>query len=235
MSIVAATIDSREPKWVQALTFGGVPTTVAALDYGDLIAVTDDGVIIGVERKTAGDLLTSVADGRLFQQAAGLRQQTPWAYLVVTGMLYCRAGNVCTDTGETGWSWASVQGALLSVQELGCQIVYAEDDGEYEATVVRLSSRSHGDTVTLKPLKAPELVSDGERVLSALPGVGLERAGSILDYCGSAAWGLVMTTHHERHGDHIPGIGPGTRAKIREALGMKENEELTVVMNGEDE
>ena len=66
--IQAVIIDSREPEWVQSLTFGGVPTTVMAMDECDIKAVCDDGATILVERKTSDDLLNTLKDDRLFPQ-----------------------------------------------------------------------------------------------------------------------------------------------------------------------
>jgi hypothetical protein len=57
--ITAALVDSREPQWMQSLTFGGVPTVVTLLDSGDVWAVTDDGHTLMIERKTPSDLLNT--------------------------------------------------------------------------------------------------------------------------------------------------------------------------------
>ena len=51
MGITAVVIDSREPEWVQNLKFGGVPTTVATLDFGDLHVLCDDDTTLIIERK----------------------------------------------------------------------------------------------------------------------------------------------------------------------------------------
>ena len=41
MTLSSVIIDSREPGWVQSLTFGGVPTATVALDAGDVWAAID--------------------------------------------------------------------------------------------------------------------------------------------------------------------------------------------------
>jgi len=229
MSLLAVTTDSREPAWVQALEFGCKARTIAMLEYGDLLCVTDDSALLAVERKTAGDLLASVADGRLWHQSAGMRKVTPWCYLVVTGTLACsQDGHVTTERGVTGWAWSSLQGALLQAQELGAMVTFAQDDADYEPTVIRLSQRSHEATVRLSPVKESSVLTDSERILAAMPGVGLERAAAIIDYCGTCGWALTMLTTPD-HGEHIAGIGPGTKAKIRTALGLRDNEYLSVI------
>ena len=46
MAITAAVIDVREPEWTKRLTFGGVPVSIAQLEYGDVLASTDDGELL---------------------------------------------------------------------------------------------------------------------------------------------------------------------------------------------
>ena len=41
-----------------------------------------------IERKTAGDLLSSIKDGRLIAQAGFDARGDQWTYLVVTGPMY---------------------------------------------------------------------------------------------------------------------------------------------------
>lgn len=228
-SIKAALIDSREPAWVQQLTFGGAMTAVTALDYGDLLITTASGDLLAVERKTASDLLSSIANNRLFCQIAGLVQRTRWAYLVITGELRCGStGKVITEHGENGWTWDSLQGALLKAQELGAMVIHAGADTDYEPTIMRLAGRDRSATVRIEPVKAPIFLTEPERVLTAFPGIGLEKVKPILEYCGTAAWGLQFLTDLDPR-ERIPGIGPGTKAAIRRALGLREGQTLSVV------
>ena len=231
MSITAIFIDSREPAWVQQLTFGGAMTAVTALDHGDLLATCDDGALLAVERKTSDDLLGSLSDDRLWPQLAGIRAQTQWAYLVICGRLEpATSGNTLTERGETKWPWASVQGALLKAQELGVFVVHCASDQGYESTVLRLSARSHSSTVTITPAKTARLFSEGEQILLSLPGIGAEKLSAILDYCGNAAWALTFLTDDDSR-ERVPGIGPGIKRKIRTALGLRTEEELAVVVS----
>ena len=236
MTIIAAMIDKREPEWVQQLTFGGAMTTVAMLEHGDVLATTDDGALLAIERKTPSDLLSSVRSGRLWIQLAGMRQQTPWAYLVVQGTLAPRAdGSVIVgNRGHgSGWTWASIQGALLKAQELGCMVVHAAD-GDFEGAVMRLSERSHRDEMPVEPVRTPRLYSDAETLLAALPGIGLERAQALLAYSETAAWALNWLTDPDAPGK-VDGVGPRIRETVRQALGLRDDEALCVIVRETEE
>ena len=228
MALNAVIIDSREPKWVQQLAFGGMPVSVAQLEHGDLWATSDDGQLIAIERKTSDDLLNTLAADRLFLQVSGLRTVSPWSYLVVTGQFYRGAdGKVITDRGPTGWTWAAVQGALLTVQELGVGVVFAGTDFDYEPTVLRLGNRQHDPTLVVPPAKAVKALTAGEAILAALPGIGIERARSLLERHESAAAALAELT--DMTAESTPGIAEVTKRNIREALGLPDWAELTVI------
>lgn len=230
MSITAVLIDQREPAWVQALTFGGAAKAITMLDHGDVLATTDDGALLAIERKTLSDLLNSIRDDRLWTQLAGIRAVSRWAYLMITGeLLYSQNGKVITAHGESGWSWAAIQGALLQAQEMGVFVVMAAGDEDYEAAVMRLSARSHRQEMLVPPAREPRILSDTERVLTALPGVGLERVQALTEYAGSAAWAIQYLTDLEIN-DKVPGIGNGVKATVRRALGLKENQAMAVIM-----
>ncbi len=230
MAITAAIIDTREPEWVRRLTFGGAMIASSALDAGDLLATCDDGALLAIERKTPDDLLNSIRDERLWAQLAGIRKLTPWAYLVITGELrQGMDGKVITDARGTGWNWASVQGALLQAQEMGVFVVFAANDDDYEAAVLRLAARSHKPELVIPPTREAIPMSPAERILLALPGIGPERVSGLLEYCKTAAWALNFLTCDAVEGA-VTGIGPGTKRAVRQALGLRDDEELAVVV-----
>ena len=235
MAITAVMCDSREPSWVQALSFGGAMKAITALECGDVWASTGDGALVCIERKTSTDLLGSLSDERLWHQLTALRAKTEWAYLVITGVLQpSGAGMVITDRGESGWKWASVQGALIRAQECGVVVVHAAGDGDFESTVERLCARTRSPELVLRPVRTPTVLSAGEQVLASLPGIGLDKAQALLSGVGTAAWGLIdltdMRTKTVRglHGE-VRGIGDVTKLKARDALGIPAGARLVMV------
>jgi ERCC4-type nuclease len=228
-------IDSREPSWAQALTFGGAMKAITALECGDVWASTADGALVVVERKTGTDLLGSLSDERLWHQLTAMRAKSQWAYLVITGVLQpSGAGMVITDRGESGWKWASVQGALIRAQECGVVVVHAAGDGDFESTVERLCARTRSPELVLKPVRTPTVLSAGEQILASLPGIGLDKAQSLLSGMGTAAWSLVDLTDIRTKTvrglrGEVKGIGDVTKRRVRQALGLPDDARLVMV------
>lgn len=235
----AVMIDSREPDYIQRQF---PDAAVVMLDYGDAWVACDDGHMLLIERKTPEDFLNSVRDGRVFEQIAKLvdplhtqylrgENYTYWPYLVITGTFQPGAnGEVHTGNRSTGWRWNSVQGALLTIQEMGCMVVSCHSDTEYGATVMALAKRDHNDTITIMPHRMPVLMDARMAFLCGLPGIGEERAKAILDWAGGIlAHALVGLTDLEINAP----VGKAVRSQIRGFLGLREKQ--TVELDLDDD
>jgi len=226
--ITSAIIDSRESAAVKRLTFGGVPTMVMALDAGDLMAQTDDGAQLLIERKTPSDLLSTLRSKRFLPQIEKMIGITPWTYVVITGTIYRDRDGMVTvsGAGHTGWNYDSVQGALLTAQEMGAGVLYCGEN-DYEQAVIRLCNRERG-TVRIKPPREGYLLKNGEAALAALPGIGIERVQALVEAFPSVADTLEWLTNL---GDTrtVPGVADGTKQAVRRALGLQDGERLLSV------
>lgn len=230
--LTSVLIDQREPDHIRSLQFGGIPVAVTMLDAGDLVCTTDDDAMLAIERKTPGDFLNTLKADRLFTQCQGIRAVTPWAYLVITGQLTPGpGGSVLADGRATGWAWASVAGALLTVQELGVHVLQLPNEQAFEQAIVTLGNRNR-DNVPIPPARNGVVLTPAEAVLAALPGVGPERADAVLRHCGSAGWALSYLTRLGENG--VPGIGDGIKQRVRQALGVEPGNELTIIGTGEN-
>ncbi|MFA5466558.1 MAG: ERCC4 domain-containing protein [Candidatus Izemoplasmatales bacterium] len=229
MGITAVMIDSREPQWVKSLGFGGCPVVVTTLEAGDFWVSTDDNEILVIERKTPEDFLGTLGQGRLFVQGSLLQQQRnagKWPYLLVTGEIRSNAdGFAVIERRETKWRWNDIQGALLSMQELGVFVHFCNGDSDLEAAIVRLANRDRRPEMKVPPPRAGNHLSLQERALCALPGIGEEIVGRLLEFCGSAGAAIAVCTELNSS-IKIPGIGPGMKNNIRFALGLNEGQEL---------
>lgn len=222
-AITSLLIDHREPPWMQHLP----AATVTHLTVGDAWLACADGALLIVERKTADDLLASIADGRLFDQAAAMVAVTPWSYIVIQDTLAPAAdGRTLAGGVLKNWQWSAVQGALQTVQELGVCVVYLPAaNNEFGRYLERLAGRGRGPMRAGAPRKV-ELLAPGMQLLMALPGVGPDRAKSLLEQAGTAAFALSALTDDMLN---VIGIGPETRAKAREALGLPAGAHLEIV------
>lgn len=240
MAISAIMIDQREPEHIQA-QFPDAAVTL--LETGDAWVACDDGHILLIERKTSDDLLNSLRDGRLMEQISRLVenrinqqlrgiQQTYWPYLLITGTL-SPDHNGKTFTGrEIGWSWNAVQGALLTVQELGCYVIHCPSDTEYANTVKMLANRDRKEVVDILPQKEALPVDAKSVFLMGLPGIGLERARQILDWSGGIlAHALIGLTDL----DIKSPIGEVSRQKIRGFLGLRDKQTIELSLDAQDE
>jgi ERCC4-type nuclease len=228
MSISAIIIDSREPDLVKQLNFGDIPTSVQLLEQGDLMAASNDGELILVERKTPDDFLNSLKSDRLMLQLANMLTVTRWAYLMITGEFKLGVNGEVVTSRVTGWNWDAVQGAILSIQEMGVYVVHCQGDEDYEAAIIRLGNRDRSKVAPVPPAKQPHVYTQAEAVLAALPGIGFKRLKPVLDAGGgSPAWAIALLTNLDEV-EKFPGVPYGDRQRIRNVLGLKTNEMLAI-------
>lgn len=221
------TIDSNDALQVGNLQWPGTLVSIAHLPFGDLKANCPDGATILIERKTPRDFLDSIKDGRLFNQVSGLVEGSDFAYMVVTGgfvpeyddnVAYWGVGNdVHRGFKSTNWTWHSLQGALLSVQQLGCAILY---DPDYHGAVERIINRSRSD-IKIAPRREPYVFSQAESLLMALPGIGGNKAMGILKHFPTPGYALEWLSDPGMFEPKVLGIGSGIKTKINEFLGGK--------------
>lgn len=242
MSISAIMIDSREPTWIKELSFGGIPTAVEFLETGDLWAVTDDGYTIMVERKTPDDFLNSLKDDRLLPQLTKLSERrhiqqesgqalTFFPYLVITDMFYRSSnGHVNTqERGDTNWNWNSVQGILLSIQEMGVFVVFCTGSSDYESCIRRLGERDRKTVMNILPSRQPLQIGQQANFIMGLPGIGAERIVPIMEWCNYRPLDALMGLSDLRLPCPIPGIGEKTRKNIRSFLNLADGLNIEVI------
>lgn len=224
-------VDSREPEWVQNLRFYGAKKIIMEMEYGDIWATCDDGQTLVIERKEPEDFVGSMMSNRLLKQAYGLSQLRKgglWTYVMITGDLMSAPNGKTYVNGKIrDVKFSSIQGLLLSIQELGVYVVYANDSRDLEQAVVRLSNRNRDEEMVIPPAKrkGAQLGASAD-FLSGLPGIGTSFADAILRNTKTAANALEMLTSKEP----IPNvqIGQKRRETIRKMLGLKDNETLKV-------
>jgi len=226
--ISAIIIDDREDREHPEYKLLFPVASVSRLDHGDFLVATSDNQMLVVEHKTVSGLCQDIADGRLFNQCAGLaklREQGMWPYLLIDSPLIVEqgTGSLVMNYKTTGWNFGAVQGALITIQEMGIMIIHANGEADIAPTVERLARRERGE-LHIHPARTPRILSAGESVLASLPGVGWEKTRALLDYCKTPAWAISYLTRLGENG--VPGIGDGIKRSIRRALELEEGTEL---------
>lgn len=230
----AVMIDTREPDWAKSLKFGGLPVALQLLDAGDYWLVADDDTLIVVERKTPADFCQTMASDRLFPQAVGLaemRKAGAWPYFMITGAITCgRDGKAVLDGKETGFEYRAIMGAILTLQELGCMVTFCAGDTDLENALTSLAKRDHKKVTPILPMREGKILGYAAAFLCGLPGIGVERAQSILAETGTAAWALVCLTDKD---SNLKGVGRGMKNNIRAVLGLETNQQLGIEADDE--
>lgn len=201
---------------------------------------------LAIERKTANDLLGSLRDGRLFNQAMRLKRHTKYPFIVVTGSVEQTAdGKVIANGRETGWSMVSVRMAQNRVEIAGVPIfdqwartllmgaALVQEHQSYVDTVLLLwgwltTSQEHG--VPSSPPKPLLPMDERVELLCGFPGIGPELATSLLDQCGSVI-DVIRFLCDLNTDDRVHGIGPQKKLNVIKLLGIKEGELIIVTKN----
>ncbi|MEZ0319007.1 MAG: ERCC4 domain-containing protein [Pyrobaculum sp.] len=169
-------VDSREhaQEVVRYIKETGCGVLKTKLEVGDYIA--GDFVF---ERKSVSDFVNSVVDGRLFEQAAKLKDSGLKALVIVEGDLW----------GELRFRKISpnaVLGAQLALYAMGVGLVYTVDKAHTGALVCLAAKRSGKRGVKTPAVKKKADVKTMQvALLASLPGIGPKRAEQLLKKYGT--------------------------------------------------
>lgn len=218
MKGVIVTVDSNEithhPEFLK-MDLDGCLVVGGKLQAGDFRINKPDGSIVLIERKSPRDLLESIRDRRLFNQMADMLEVTKWSYLLVNGHLrQSPEGNVDYSRRgvweKTMWTWGSIQGSLLSLQELGALILY---DVHVPDAIRRIVKRSQSN-VKIEQRRKSHIYSKDESVLMAIPGIGGSKAHDIMMHFPTPGYALEWLTNERHEEPKIKGISNATKRKI---------------------
>ena len=180
---------------------------MARLAIGDYLI--DGGVI--VERKTYADFAISLADGRLFPQAARLAHNPHRPVVLIEGPVPSRIADVHPH---------AVRGAIISIAVMWRLPVLHSRDPEDSLQILLLlakqAARSDQPNLRRYDRKPKRLASRRLHVLQGLPGVGPALAHRLLLQLGSVE---RVVTADEATLSQVRGLGPKKAARIRELVG----------------
>ncbi len=168
--------DSREfgSEVIRNLIREGVAVESKNLDAGDY--VISDRVI--VERKSAGDFVKSIVDGRLFQQVRAMKETYDVCVIIVEG-----------DLTSVNFNQNAVMGALASLLvDFKVPVIFTKNPKETAELIKSMARRekSRGREVAVNRRKKGTTMQERQRaVVEALPNISATLAKRLLTELGS--------------------------------------------------
>jgi ERCC4-type nuclease len=183
------------------LEAAGASVRVVSLGVADYMIAAG----IGVERKTAEDLLKSILTGRLWNQVARLRT-LPRPYVIVEG----RVGR------RPGVKRSGVQGALLEIVDNGIVVLSSYDARDTARWLVLLARRAGRDSFSVpqRRRRSPR-VTTSVGLLASVPGISTVTAQRLLDTFGSVA-GVASASVDDLM--RVPGLGSKRATQLKRVL-----------------
>ncbi len=181
---------------------------IRRLPLGDYLADED----LLVERKTVTDFAISIIDGRLFRQASRMASNELRTCFILEGDL--------GDLDRLDITSRSFQGAVITVNLVFDQPVLRSQSPEETAWLVLTAARQLARREVRRPPrylpKTKGLKQIRSHMLQAVPGIGPDKAVSILDRLGD-----IRTVANAAAEDlvTVPGIGPKMAQRITWAFG----------------
>lgn len=212
---ISVVVDDRESQAgvLRALSaMEGVEVVTGRLPVGDYLV--DDKLLF--ERKTLGDLVESIKDGRLFRQCICMAASKRRGILILEG--------TTRDFVRHGMSREAIQGALISVSvTMGIPLLRSRDAEESARLMIfaaRQVSTPVSGAIPRKGVRPKGKRREQIEVLQSLPGIGPARANRLLDHFGTVE--AVMRAEATELA-HLPGIGTATAQAIRWILNEPDN------------
>jgi len=188
-------------------TMGSVSVAVERLTCGDY----EVGEHLLFERKTLADLAVSVKDGRIFRQGCKLAQNPKKGIIILEG--------TSSDLVASGMRREALQGALITITVfLGIPLLRSQNLRETVRLMIYTARQSQ--SVASGAFPRHGVRPRGKRrtqihILQGLPGVGPERACTLLNEFGSIEAILTASTEEL---SSIKGIGAHTAKAIHWAV-----------------
>lgn len=170
---------------------------------------------IAVERKSVGDLVSSVYDSRLFYQAAKISASYAKPYLLVEGD--------SKEVEKLAKNLKSFYGAIANVTlAYGLRVLYTANPKETAIAIAELLSHARAKPLARMPSEVPPKAKSVPQqqlyVVSSMPGVGRRLAERLLLKYGTPRRVMEMTVGEFAM---TPGIGWRKAEKIKEMLDTK--------------
>jgi Fanconi anemia group M protein len=202
-------VDNRENELAEILHAKGCRINLGQLKAGDFILSED----VGCERKAIEDFVTSLLDGRLFEQAKNLKESFAKPVIILEGdyNLLFAVRNV---------SPSAIMGALASlVLDWGIPLIVTKNKEETADLLITIAKREQLDKnkkVSIRGSHKPQLLPEMQQYfIEGLPQIGPEAAKALLKHFGNPK-NMVVAEKDELK--KVEGIGDKKAELIRKLL-----------------
>src|SRR3989344_3258673 len=167
---------------------------------------------VAAERKTIGDFISSIVDGRLFKQLAEMKENFSYPVLIIEG-------NWLYDT-ERKVHPNAIRGAIAAVAiDFNIPILWTQNALETAELLLAMAKREQidsGKKNAVRGRKKAKSMNDRQEILiSGLPNVNTSTAKKLLKHFGSPE---KVFTASEDELKNVDGIGPKMAKKIRHVV-----------------
>ena len=212
-----ALIDDREPPSIHLDLKNFFEIQKMHLSIGDIMIPSEHSTCV-IERKTPGDFLSSIADGRLTEQLSNMLEVTSAPIFIIEGDIKCNKNKkVVADGRHTRWYYYSYQSMIASLQLAGAIVLHVPSR-LFAESVYKIALWHQKDT-HLSNRRVPNLgfkttFSQQLDLLAAIPGIGADKAELLLDKFGNP-WNVLSNVPNWVQ---VKGIGKKTIEKVIQFL-----------------
>lgn len=161
---------------------------------GDIVVELDDKLIIIEVKEVPGDFIASITDARIFRQAEGIKNITPFAFLLLSNDFdYNNSWEVMGRSAhgygplgppERRWTREHIDGALVAIQARGVMVRIAYR-GYVEAirSILRWADGADNGSVEKAGIKLSPFDQDDQETVNLLAwfdGIGVTQAKNFL-------------------------------------------------------
>lgn len=196
-------VDVREPeRIVEMLKLMKIEITRKKLDVADYV-IMHYNYVVAVERKDANDYINSIVDGRFFNQIYNLAKSYELSFLCVVGKPDFYRLKKEAFVGSFLSIALKTKGSVVPIQ--------VENEEDFCLILKLLNKQVENGRLKAFPMLRKSKIEDSVAMLTAIPGIGVEKARRLLNKFGSV-YGVVNASISDLM--RVEGIGEKQARRI---------------------
>lgn len=203
---VVVVTDYRERELADLLEETGAIVNKMNLEVGDFICSSR----LAVERKAHSDFVSSIIDGRIFEQTENLLQNFEKAIVIIEG------------SSNRNINENAYRAALAKILSDGVSVISTKNPKETARTIYWLARKEQIENNSSLVFKVGKKPKDGKRLLeeivASLPGISAVLSKRLLDHFGSVE--KIFSADEEELAS-VKGVGKNLAKKIKKLVTSK--------------